>query len=192
MISVTDAIVTAPGPRGPETWSFAGAEEARTKAAFVEEALSWRGTPFRDCADVKGPAGAVDCAMLLTRCAVDSGLLPPFDPRPYAPRHMMHRSEEHFLDWIRTRLGGREVDTPRFGDVAVWRFGRVFSHGGVLINDEEIVHAYAKARKVIVSRRDEPFLKYMPWRGGQIPRPVKFFDVWSSGAAVSPQTARSR
>ena len=35
----------------------------------MREALSWAGTPFVDCADVKGPAGGVDCAQLATGAA---------------------------------------------------------------------------------------------------------------------------
>lgn len=178
MIAVSDRTVLVSGPRGVEAWPFASEAEARAKAAFVGEALSWIGTPFRDCADVKGPKGAVDCAMLLTRAAVDSGLLPAFDPRPYPPRWMMHRDEERFLGWIVEKLGGREVAGPRFGDVAVWRFGRCFSHGAVAINGQDVVHAYAKARACIVSRRDEPYLNHVTLRGVQLPRPVKFFDVW--------------
>lgn len=169
----------ATGPQGPESYAFAGEDEARARAAFITEALSWIGTPFRDCGDVKGPHGAVDCAMLLTRCAVDTGLIAPFDPRPYPPRWHVHRDEERFIDWIETRLHAREVEYPRPGDVAVWMFGRTFSHGGILINSDEVVHAWAKAAMVTVSRRDETILTSIPVFGGSVPRPVRYFDLWS-------------
>lgn len=161
-----------------QAWTFASGAEARAKAAFVAEALSWVGTPFRDCADVKGPDGAVDCAMLLTRCGVDTGLRPAFDPRPYPPRHMMSSSDERFLGWVRDKLGGQEVEAPRLGDLAIWRFGRVFAHGGIMVSAGEIVHSYAHAGRVVVSRLDEPFLMFAALRGVQVRRPVKFFDVW--------------
>ncbi len=177
-IDVSGATVTAESLRGPESWTFASEAEARAKAAFVTEALSWLGTPFVNCGDVKGANGAVDCAMLLVRCGVDTGLRPPFDPRPYSPQHMMHRSEEKFLGWIKETLGGRPVETPRFGDVAVWRFGRVFAHGAILINSEEIVHAYAQAGQVVISRLDEHLLNYADIRGREFARPVRYYDVW--------------
>lgn len=188
MVQVRGSTVIARGPSGAdETWAFASEAEAQAKARFVAEALSWIGTPFRDCADVKGPNGAVDCAMLLTRAAVDAGLRPPFDPRPYAPRWHVHRDEQKFLDWIETKLGGRRVEKPRFGDVIVWQFGRCFSHGAVLINSEEIVHAYAHARMCVVSRLDEHPLNYVGKGSCEFRRPVRYYDVWCEGSdALTP------
>lgn len=176
----TDTTLLASSPQGPETHVFDTAEEATARAAFIIEALSWQGTPFRDCGDIKGPRGAVDCAMLLTRCAIDTGLVAPFDPRPYPPRWHVHRDEERFIDWIETRLGAREVEQPRPGDVAVWMFGKTFSHGAILINSVEVVHAWAKAAMVLVSRRDETILTSIPVFAGSVPRPVRYFDLWSA------------
>src|SRR6516165_2553357 len=110
-ISADGRTVTITSRQGAiEVHEFASEAEATARAAFVAEALSWIGTPFVDCADVKGPDGAVDCAMLLTRCAVDSGLVAPFDPRPYPPRHMLHHEEQHFLAWVTGTLGCVEVE----------------------------------------------------------------------------------
>jgi len=116
--------------------------------------------------------------MLLVRSAVDTGRVPPFDPRPYSPRWMLHKSEEKFLGWM-LRLGAREVGAPRVGDIVIWRFGRTFAHGAVLINSEQVVHAYAHARCVLVSDLGEPLLRYLPASFGPIPRPVRYFDLWS-------------
>jgi hypothetical protein len=81
-ITRSGPILQVEAPGGPETFTFDTEAEAAGRQAFVEEALSWTGTPFVDCSDIKGPGGAVDCAMLLTRCAIDTGLVPAFDPRP--------------------------------------------------------------------------------------------------------------
>src|ERR1700691_1077881 len=84
--------------RAEESWYFESEDEATARRRFIAEAFSWVGTPFRDCADVKGPNGAVDCAMLLVRCAVDAGMIPAdFDPRPYQPQWLLHRDEERVL-----------------------------------------------------------------------------------------------
>jgi cell wall-associated NlpC family hydrolase len=157
-----------------ETHAFGSKAEAKARAAVIAEGLSWIGTPFRDCADVKGPDGCVDCAMLLVRVHVDTGQLPPFDPRPYPPSWLLHRDEEMFLEWIGAKLGGREVKEPRVGDVLVFKFGRCFSHGAILINSEEIVHAYVKSGIVHVSRLDE---QELAWIATGIPRPRKAFEV---------------
>jgi cell wall-associated NlpC family hydrolase len=175
MVSAQGCDLLVKGPRGEQRHAFATAEEARGRAAFIDEALSWIGTPFRDCADIKGPNGAVDCAMLLVRSAVDSGRIPPFDPRPYSPRWLVHRSEEKFVGWLE-KLGACEVASPRVGDIVLWRFGRTFSHGAVLVNSEEVAHAYGAAGMALVSRLDEPLLRYLPVRN--IPRPVRYFDLW--------------
>lgn len=180
MITVSANTVTVPSPRGPERWKFPTAEEAAGRATIVNEALSWLGTPFRDCADVKGSSGAVDCAMLLVRVFVDTGRLAPFDPRPYPPRWHVHRGRERFLEWIEDRLGGRRVERPRLGDVVIWQFGRCFSHGAILINSAEVVHAYAHAGMCLTSPVDDYPLRVASLRGCEFPRPVKYFDIWKA------------
>jgi len=165
--------------RADEGWEFSSEDEATARRRFITEAFAWVGTPFRDCADVKGPAGAVDCAMLLVRCAVDTGLVAAFDPRPYSPRWHVHRGEEKFIDFL-VKLGAREIRDPRLGDVLVWQFGRCYGHGAILVNREEVVHAYGAAKMCIVSRLDEPTLSKVAIRGHDYPRPVRYFDVWSA------------
>lgn len=161
-----------------EVHRFGSEPEATARLDFVAEALDWIGTPFQDCADIKGPNGAVDCAMLMVRCSVDTGLLAPFDPRPYPPRWHVHRGEEKFLGWVQDRLKAVETVRPVFGDLAIWQFGRCYSHGAILINSAEVVHAWAAHRVVNTSYLDEPLLRYMGARGADVPRPVKFFDIW--------------
>jgi cell wall-associated NlpC family hydrolase len=117
------------------------------REAVVREARSWIGTPYHNCADVKG--AGVDCGMLLVRVFVDTGLCPPFDPRPYPPDWHLHREAERYLGFIFDH--GHEVATPLRGDVAVYRFGRCYAHGGIVVKAEPltIVHAYQPARRVV-------------------------------------------
>jgi cell wall-associated NlpC family hydrolase len=123
-----------------------GSESAQ-RAAVVAEARSWIGTPYHNCADIKNVG--VDCGMLLVRVFVDTGLCPPFDPRPYPVDWHLHRSEERYLGFIFDR--GREVASPRPGDMMVLRYGRCYSHGGVVTESSPltIVHAYHPARTVL-------------------------------------------
>ncbi len=117
------------------------------RAAVVAEARSWLGTPYHNCADIKGVG--VDCGMLLVRVFVDSGLVPAFDPRPYPPDWHFHRGEERYLGFIAGRCG--EVEAPQPGDVVVFRIGRCYAHGGIVtaLAPLTIVHAYHQARRVI-------------------------------------------
>lgn len=113
----------------------------------VAEALSWLDTPYHHAADVKGVG--VDCAMLLVRVFVDSGVLAPFDPRPYPHDWYLHHDRERFLGWIEqfaTRLDWREPELP--GDVRLYNFGRCVSHGAVVVSDGIMVHAWRPAGRV--------------------------------------------
>lgn len=179
LITRSGASLQVAAPAGPETFTFDTEAEAAGRQSFVEEALSWIGTPFVDCSDIKGPGGAVDCAMLLTRCAIDTGLVPAFDPRPYSPRWHVHRNQELFIDFLVDRLGAREIETPRLGDIGVWFFSRTYSHGAVILNSAEVVHAWFANRMVVRTRRDESLLAVMPVLAATKPRPVRYFDLWS-------------
>jgi len=174
------ATVTITRGSRQEAHVFDTAEEAAGRMAIVEEGLTWVGTPFVNCGDVKGDRGAVDCAMLLVRCYVDTGRLAPFDPRPYPPNWHIHRSEQRFLGWIQERLGAREIEAPRLGDVIVYQFGRCYAHGAIMINSREVVHAYSHAGIVLVSAMNEPSLDKVTLAAADYARPRKYFDVWSA------------
>jgi cell wall-associated NlpC family hydrolase len=119
----------------------------------AEEALSWLGTPYHPCADIKGVG--VDCAMLLVRVYDACGLGPKgFDPRPYAHDFAMHRSDEHYIQWLGL-AGAAQINSPLIGDIALFKFGRCFSHGGIVVDDSGlIVHAYVR-HGVIMTRPSE-------------------------------------
>lgn len=54
---------------------------------------------------------------------------------------MLHKSEEKFLMGI-LENNLREVQQPLPGDVALFRFGRCFSHGAIVTRWPELIHAY--------------------------------------------------
>lgn len=164
-----------PAPGGYETYTFRSEAEAAARAALMAEALSWIGTPYANCGDVKGPGGAVDCAMLLTRCVIDTGLIAPFDPRPYPPQWHVHHDRELFIEFLTDRLGAHEIDAPRPGDIAVVKFHRTYAHGTIMLNSVEMVHAWSGYRMVARTRRDEG--QFLTALG--VPRPVRYFDLWS-------------
>jgi cell wall-associated NlpC family hydrolase len=164
--------------------------EAEERAAFVAEAHTWLGTPFRDQGDIKGENGAVDCAMMLVRCAATVGLVPPdFDPRPYPPQWHLHRDEERFLkviaEVIARRGRGAEVENhaglpaealAKTGDVIVYRVARCFSHGGIIVGNDHVIHAYYRSARVAISGLNESELALLP--DGKS-RPFKLFDLWA-------------
>ena len=110
-----------------------------------------RGTPYHVCADIRGVG--VDCGMLLVRVFVDLGLCEPFDPRPYTPDWHMHRDEERYLGFVFDRCHEVAMPTPGPlpGDILLFRYGRCYSHAGIVTRTKPltIVHAYAPARCVL-------------------------------------------
>ncbi|PNE12918.1 MAG: hypothetical protein CR217_00035 [Beijerinckiaceae bacterium] len=144
--------------------------EADDRAAIVREARSWVRTPYHAQADIKG--AGVDCGMLLVRVFVDSGLVPPFDPRPYADDWYLHRSEERYLGFIFDRT--KEVAAPLPGDVMVCRYGRCYSHGGIVTRADPltIVHAFQPALVVLEEEVARCPALCLPAR-----RP-KYFSLW--------------
>ena len=159
--------------RPAEEHEFDSECDARGRAAVINEAITWLNTPFRNCADIKGGHGGVDCAMFLTRCFVDTGNLAPFDPRPYPPQWHIHHDEERFLKLITEQLGAIEIETPRVGDIAVYHWGRCYSHGALIINKDEVCHAFYKTARCVIMRMQDTDLALR----GAGARPVKFFRV---------------
>jgi NlpC/P60 family putative phage cell wall peptidase len=148
--------------------------ESAERAAVVAEARTWLQTPYHHCADLKGVG--VDCAMLLVRVYCDLGLVKPFDPRPYSPQWMLHHGEEKYLAFLLThsrRVARAEVG---LGDVVLFRFGRCFSHGGIVTKTDPltIVHAFAPARRVVENDCTH---------SGLMKRPVKFASYWPPSPA---------
>lgn len=118
---------------------------AASRDDIVKEVLTWVGTPFHDCADVKG--AGVDCGMLLVRVFCDLDILPLFDPRPYKPQWFQHRDEPLYLGWLAKYA--HKVEQPGLGDVAMYNFGRHAAHAAIIVGPGAIVHAFKPAGRVI-------------------------------------------
>jgi hypothetical protein len=87
--------------------------------------------------------------MLILRVYVDLGFVEPFDPRPYPPDWFLHRGEERYLGHLLARA--RRVETPLPGDVFLIKYGRTYSHGGIVTRPDPlvVVHAFAPHRIVV-------------------------------------------
>jgi cell wall-associated NlpC family hydrolase len=125
--------------------------DASMRALVVQIAREWLGTPYHHHARIKGVG--VDCAQLLCAVYEEAGLVSPVDTGHYPHDWHLHRSEEMFLAWLR-RVGAAIVEEPLAGDVAVFRFGRAFSHGAVMVDERTCIHSYIN-QGVILTRLDE-------------------------------------
>ncbi len=141
--------------------------EADLRTAIVAEALSWERTPYHPRAKLKGVG--VDCAMFPAAVFNAVGLVPVISP-DYSPQWMLHRDEEQFLSWVTPYA--REIDLADVGpgDFAIWKFGRCYSHGAIVIDLPEVIHAVIIGSGVIRANidRDEELRS----------RPVRFFTLF--------------
>lgn len=117
---------------------------------IAAEAATWLGTPYHHQGCVKGVG--VDCGMILVAVYHAVGLIPAIDPRPYPHDWNLHRDDERYLGWLQRYA--RQVAQPDKGDVAVWRFGRTFSHGAICLDGTRIIHAYVGQGCVLADRND--------------------------------------
>jgi NlpC/P60 family putative phage cell wall peptidase len=113
---------------------------AADRVRVVAEAHSWANppTPYHHHARIKGVG--VDCAHLLCGVFENCGLLAHVTLPNYPTDWHLHRGEELFLQWL-ARFA-MPAQQPQAGDVAVFRFGRTFSHGAIMVSPDACVHAY--------------------------------------------------
>lgn len=120
-----------------------------TREDVVREALSWVGTPFHDCAGVKGVG--TDCAHFIIRVYAAVGLIENFDPESYSPQWFQHREEPRFLDTLARYAHRVDVGFP--GDVAMFSFGRHAAHSAIIVDERSMVHAYKPLGCVMLDER---------------------------------------
>lgn len=157
----------------PELSQFTTEVEAR--AAIVEEAKSWIGTPYISNAMIKGKRGGTDCAMVLVGIYSNLGIIPKeFDPRPYPPQWHVHRNEERYLAYVLSFV--KEIEgPPKPGDLAMFKIGKVFAHGAVIIDWPNVVHALGNDRVMPEDISKSIIGKRALWT---VPR--RYFSLWAS------------
>lgn len=143
--------------------------EEESRERVLEIARSWIGTPFHDCACVRG--AGVDCAMLLKAVYTEAGLIEDFDPGSYSPQWFLHRGEEVFMNTVISRSRALESpDLARPGDVVLYRIGRCYAHGAIVEQwPSSIIHAHKLSGYVVRCSYDDADL-----RG----RSIRAFSLW--------------
>ena len=136
------------------------------------EASSWLGTPYHAHQRLKG--GGVDCVHMICAVYEACGLVPPIDPGAYAISWHLHRDEELYMAALDARAN--RTEHPQVGDIALFRFGRTFSHAGIVVEGGQLVHAYNRAGGGSVIKTS---LSQAPLTGRSGPRPTIFYDLYS-------------
>lgn len=141
--------------------------EAEGRSAVIKAALGWCHTPYHHEACIKGVG--VDCLHLIYAAYLEAGLVAPIVFPTYSTQWHLHKSDETFLEGLMERA--REVIEPQPADAVLYKWGRTFSHGGLIgeLGWPQIIHASAEAGVVLVD----------DGTGGRLAdREHKFFSFW--------------
>jgi cell wall-associated NlpC family hydrolase len=118
----------------------------------VDEAMSWLGTPWHHEARLK--KAGVDCGMFILEVFEKCNLIPHIEPVHYSRDFMLHRNEEWYLKTV--LMFGYEINGDFLpGDVALFKHGRIFSHGAIIKEWPMIIHSWAKLGCVCESSTEE-------------------------------------
>ena len=135
-----------------------------TRQAVAREAMSWMHTPYHHHARIKGVG--VDCAQLLCGVFEACNLIPAINTGMYPVDWHMHRSEELFSDWLgKYGIMQPSMSKKQVGDIFLFKFGRTFSHGSILVDENILVHSYVGTGVIMSSFDEEPLLnrRFQHW-----------------------------
>jgi cell wall-associated NlpC family hydrolase len=106
---------------------------------IITEAMDWIGTPYMHHARVKG--AGVDCAQFPIAVYSACSVFEAFD-LDYGHQWHLHRDDERYLDYVQGIGDAITREDVRAGDFAIWKWGRSFSHGGIMLDEARVIHAY--------------------------------------------------
>lgn len=147
--------------------------EDSQRAAVVKIAKSWLGTPYHHMGRIKG--AGVDCLTILAETFHEAKLIPKIEVSYYPKDWMLHRDAERYLEGL-LKYANEIPGSPKPGDIVLWKIGRCFSHGAIVVEWPIVIHANA-GRNVSLDNIDTvQALKFE--KDGKTLRPTKFFSYW--------------
>lgn len=114
--------------------------------AVISEAMTWLGTPYHHAAAIKGVG--VDCLYLLAEVYTACGIIDKPEIPHYPVDIMLHRGDETYLQGILQHAAA--VRIPQRGDVALFKFGRMYSHAAIVLDWPQVIHSYRNERGVVI------------------------------------------
>lgn len=155
--------------------------EEQLRERIIEVAKTWIGTKYHNHAQIKG-VGA-DCLTFIMGTYQEAELIGHIDVPKYSPQFMLHSSKETYIEGLEKY--GYEVETPKKGDIAIWKFGRCFSHAGLVVEWPLVLHAYFEG---CVQWEDATRAGWL-WKNDDTIRPVKFFSLWKPDVPIQSKNA---
>jgi len=112
------------------------------RQAVVAEAASWLRTPYHHMGRLRGVG--VDCLTLLAEVYERAGIIGHVEIPFYPPDWHLHRGVELYLGGVLDRA--TEIPgPPQPGDIALFKMGRCFAHGVIVIRWPQLIHAHYSA-----------------------------------------------
>ncbi len=136
-----------------------------SRAAVLVEAATWLNTPWQHNTAIKGKG--VDCGQFPLSVYRNCGLIAAESVDDYPIDWALHCDDERYLAVVERYCV--PVEQPEPGDIIVFRFGRSFSHGGIVVAYPRIIHAlrgqsagvvYDHALQGRLKRRERVFYSY--------------------------------
>lgn len=155
--------------------------ESSERARVVAEARAWLGTPYHHRACLKGVG--VDCAQLPIGVWSAVGLIEAFDTGDYPADWHLHREEERYAGFVLRFADEIAAGEAQPGDLILFKFGRAFSHGAILVAPGVVVHAVRKDGCVTLGDLDRD--------ADLIDRPRRYFSFWKKQAALKQRAPAS-
>lgn len=146
--------------------------EAEERARVVEIAKTWLLTPYHSGARIRG--AGVDCAMLPAEVYREAGLLPHIEPGHYPQDWHLHRDDERYLAMVLSHA--LPTETPRPGDFVLFKVGRSFAHGAIIVDWPLVIEARIG---VGVQYCDMAADTFFAGDAATPPRDRRFFTLWS-------------
>lgn len=130
----------------------------QSRAAVVAEAATWLRTPYHHMGRIKG--GGTDCLMLLAEVYEAAGVIGHVEIAFYPPDWHLHRGAERYLDgltqYAREIPNDADHPPPLPGDAVLFKFGRCFAHGAIVIAWPRLIHAWHNAGVVYTDAGQGP------------------------------------
>ncbi len=120
---------------------------------LVEEAESWIDTPYHHQAKLKSVG--VDCCNLIAAIAENTDLIPPVELKPYSLQWHLHSKEEKMLKLLeeygctKLEVDLQDIDSWPIGSILCFKYGRACSHLGLLLPNQQVIHAAIDYGKVV-------------------------------------------
>lgn len=154
------------------------AQELAERRAVIDQGLSYVGTPYHHRGTLRGVG--VDCITFLLGAFQGARVLGAVELPRYPRDWHLHRDQERYMTGLLkycVETAPASERTPKPADIVLYKFGRAFSHGVLVLEWPKAIHAYVGVGVTEVDALRLPMLTVIGERveGQGQPRPSKVF-----------------